>query len=120
VHKGSGATGDASGTERAVTSHDGVGVHVPTSDWGARLKWVLGCWPVGRPDLELFFPILKSSQTCKFKYTAFSWSTIIQTCDEASFEHIEQVSQLGQLQIPNRSHVINFGTKSTLIFSSIF
>jgi hypothetical protein len=88
--------------------HDGVGKHAPLSDWGTRLEWVLGHWPVDWPDLELFFPILKSSQTCKFKYTAFSWSTIIQTGYEASVEHIEQLSQLGQLQIPSRNHVIKF------------
>jgi hypothetical protein len=32
----------------------------------------------------------------------------------ARFECFEQLSQLGHLQIPNKIHVINFGTDSNL------
>jgi hypothetical protein len=42
---------------------------------------------------------------------------IVRTLYGASFEHIEQLSLLGQLQIPNRNHVTNFGTYSNLNLS---
>jgi hypothetical protein len=37
-----------------------------------------------------------------------------QTLHEARFEYSEQISQLDQLQNPNRIHAINFGTDSNL------
>jgi hypothetical protein len=60
------------------------------------------------------FQYSKSAQTCKFKFSAFPRSNIIQTLHEASVGHGQQLSQLAKLQIPKIFHVINFGTDSNL------
>jgi hypothetical protein len=53
----------------------------------------------------------------KFKFTeTFPVPTNIQTFHDPSFEHGEQLSQLGQIQIPTRIHVINLGKNSNLNF----
>jgi hypothetical protein len=80
---------------------------------GCRLN-CFGPRPVGRPGNQLLFYYLKSAQTCEFKSSAFPRSKIIKTLYEATFEYDEQHCQLGGLQIPNRIHVINFGTNSNL------
>jgi hypothetical protein len=41
---------------------------------------------------------------------AFSWTKNIPILHGAIFEYLEQLSQLGQLQILNRIHAINSGT----------
>jgi hypothetical protein len=60
--------------------------------------------------LLTFFQYLKATETCKFKLNALPMSKNIQTWHEALFEHYEQLSPLDQLQIPNASQLINFGT----------
>jgi hypothetical protein len=47
---------------------------------------------------------------------AFPYSKNIQTFYGALLEYFEQLYKLGQLQIPNIIHVINFGTYSNLNF----
>jgi hypothetical protein len=73
-----------------------------------------GLW--ARPS-KIFFQYSKKLQICKFKFSASVRSKIIQTLHEAIFEYIEQLYQLGQLQIPNKIHDINFGTDSSLNLS---
>jgi hypothetical protein len=53
---------------------------------------------VARPEFKLFFYFI-SFQTLKFKIETFPVPTNIQTFHEPSFEHGEQLSQLGQIQI---------------------
>jgi hypothetical protein len=57
---------------------------------------------------------LQILQTLKFKRKAFPMSKNTQAWLGARFECFEQLSQLGHLQIPNKIHVINFGTDSNL------
>jgi hypothetical protein len=56
----------------------------------------------------------QSFQILKFKTESFPCSINTQTLYDARFEYFEQLSKLGQLQIPNIIHVINFGTDSNL------
>jgi hypothetical protein len=60
------------------------------------------------------FQIFKVAQTYKFKMEAFLFSKKFQTLHGARIEYFEQLSQLDQLQNPNRIHVINSRTYSNL------
>jgi hypothetical protein len=66
------------------------------------------------PANTMFFRYLNSAQICKFKFSAFPRSKIIQTVHAASFKTAEQLCHLAQLPIVTRIHVINFGTNSNL------
>jgi hypothetical protein len=86
--------------------------------WWPWLEWRLahglkGADKWAPPGLKIF-PIFKSSQTCKFKTETFYYPKNPQTLHEARFEYFKQHSQLVRLQIPNKIHVINFGTNSNL------
>jgi hypothetical protein len=63
---------------------------------------------------SILFQNSNSAQTGKFKMEDFHCSKNIQNLPSARFEYFEQLFQLNQLKIPNRIHVINFGTYSNL------
>jgi hypothetical protein len=62
---------------------------------------------VAPSQLQVFFPISNSAQIHKFKMEAFSCSKNIQTLYDARFEYLEQLYQLGRLQIIYIVHAIN-------------
>jgi hypothetical protein len=71
----------------------------------------------GRPSPPLkivFFQFTKMAQNLKSNSNAFAWFKNIQTLHVFRFEYFEQLSKLGELQIPNRIHVIKFGIDSNL------
>jgi hypothetical protein len=71
--------------------------------------------PTGGPGpAKYIFKFSNSTQTCKYKKEAFPYSKNIHSLHAAIFEYLEQLSQLGQLQILNRTHVINSGTQFNL------
>jgi hypothetical protein len=63
-----------------------------------------------------FFKFPKTARICKFKTDAFHYSKNTESLHDAIHEYSEQLSQLGQLQILNRIHSINFGTNLNLNF----
>jgi hypothetical protein len=58
----------------------------------------------------MIFKFPNSTQNCKFIKEAFPSSKNMQTLQTAIFEYVEELSPLGQLQIPNKIVVINSGT----------
>jgi hypothetical protein len=80
-----------------------------TSPGGQKEKWFTDVW--ADPNLKFFFYFI-ISQILKSKTEAFLVPKNIQTLHDARFGLDEQISPLVQLQIPNASHVINFGANS--------
>jgi hypothetical protein len=70
----------------------------------------------GPGPFKLFQTNFQLFQTLKFKTDAFPMSKNIQTWAGANFGHDEQLSPSCQLQNPNITHAINFGTDSNLNF----
>jgi hypothetical protein len=64
--------------------------------------------------LSFFFKIQNQLKLVNSNRMASSAPKNTQTLHEARFEYSEQISQLDQLQNPNRIHAINFGTDSNL------
>jgi hypothetical protein len=71
---------------------------------------------VGWPDQQFPSSIFKTVQIMKIKNPTLPRSKNAQTLHGTIIEREEELSPLGQHQIPNRIHVINFGTLSKLKF----
>jgi hypothetical protein len=101
------------GSDRAATgqkvgaSEAGPGSYLPDYNHSKLLT-------SGPSPFKQFPNEFQSFQILKFKTESFPCSINTQTLYDARFEYFEQLSKLGQLQIPNIIHVINFGTDSNL------
>jgi hypothetical protein len=87
---------------KAAVWSEASGMETATDGW-AHPGWKFSNFP-------------KTTRKCKFKTNTFHCSKNSQTFHDARFQYYEQLSQLGQLQIAKRIHVINLRTYSNLNF----